>query len=123
MTNEINDDVVLRLPVRKSKISSVEGGIARIHSSHMDMFEEDEEHRVVLKKEKNDIVVILVGDRLAPKDTITLRSGDMDDLEVEEGDIIEIEPYHKLTDDLKERWEKFISRFRKNDEEEDEGGE
>jgi hypothetical protein len=123
MTNENDEEVVLKLPVRKSMISSVEGGIARIHSSHMDMFEEDEEHRVVLRNDKKDIVVILVSDRLAPKDTITLRTGDMEDLDVDEGDIIEIEPYHKLTDELKERWTKFISRFKKSEEEEDEGGE
>ena len=47
----------------------------------------------------------------------------MEDLDVEEGDVIDIEPYHKLTDELKERWDKFISRFKKSDEDEDEGGE
>lgn len=121
MAKDNDEDVVLRLPVRKSRISSVEGGIARIHSSHMDIFEDDEEHRVVLKHEKKDIVVVLVSDRLAPKDTITLRGGDMEDLEIEEGDLVEIEPYHKLTDELKETWDKFISRFKRKDEEE-EGG-
>ncbi len=121
MAKDNDEDVVLRLPVRKSRISSVEGGIARIHSSHMDIFEDDEEHRVVLKHEKKDIVVVLVSDRLAPKDTITLRGGDMEDLKIEEGDLVEIEPYHKLTDELKETWDKFISRFKRNDEEE-EGG-
>jgi hypothetical protein len=121
LAKDNDEDVVLRLPVRKSRISSVEGGIARIHSSHMDIFEEEEEHRVVLKHEKKDIVVILVSDRLAPKDTITLRGGDMEDLEIEEGDLVEIEPYHKLTDELKETWDKFISRFKRKDEEE-EGG-
>jgi hypothetical protein len=119
---ENDEEVVLKLPVRKSKISSVEGGIARIHSSHMDVFdEEDEEHMVVLKFGKKDLVVKIVSDRLAPTDTITLRSGDMESLEVKEGDIIEIEPYHKLTDELKEKWDKFISRFKRKDEEE-EGG-
>jgi hypothetical protein len=118
LANEIDDRIVLKLPVRKSKISSVEGGIARLHSSHMEMFEDDEEHRVVLKHEKKDIVVILVSDNIAPKGVITLRSGDMEDLGIEEGDIVEIEPYHKLTDELKETWEKFISRFKKKEEEE-----
>jgi hypothetical protein len=88
----------------------------------MDVFdEEDEEHMVVLKFGKKDLVVKIVSDRLAPTDTITLRSGDMESLEVKEGDIIEIEPYHKLTDELKEKWDKFISRFKRKDEEE-EGG-
>lgn len=121
MTDDIDEDVVLRLPVRKSKISSVEGGIARVHSSHMDIFEDDEEHRVVLKHGKKDIVVILVSDRLAPKDSITLRSGDMEDLDIDEGEMIDIEPYHKLTDELKETWNKFIAKFKRKDEEE-EGG-
>jgi hypothetical protein len=117
--NDDDDDVILKLPVRKSMISSVEGGIARLHSSHMDVFEdENEEHMVVLRHEKKNIVVRIVSDRLAPKDTITLRSGDMDDLDVKEGDMIEIEPYHKLTDELKETWNKFISRFKRKDEEE-----
>lgn len=119
MGYENDDEVVLKLPVRKSKISSVEGGIARIHSSHMEVFEEeDEDHMVVLKHGKKDLVVRIVSDRLAPRDTITLRSGDMEDLDVTEGDIVDVEPYHKLTDELKEKWNKFISRFKKKDEEE-----
>lgn len=122
MGNENDEDVVLRLPVRKSKISSVESGIARLHSSHMDVFEEENEGQmVVLRHDKKDLVVKIVSDRLAPKDTITLRSGDMEKLDVREGDTIEVEPYHKLTDELKERWNKFISRFKRKDEEE-EGG-
>lgn len=122
MVNDNDEHIVLRLPVRKSKIFSIESGIARIHSSHMDMFEDEEEHRVVLKHEKKDIVVILLSDRLAPKDTITLRAGDMEDLEIHEGDVVEIEPYHKLTDELKETWDRFISRFKRKGEEEEEGG-
>ena len=122
MGYENDEEVVLKLPVRKSKIFSVEGGIARIHSSHMDVFDEDDEdHMVVLKHGTKDLVVRIVSDRLAPKETITLRSGDMEHLEVKEGDIVEVGPYHKLTDELKDKWEKFISRFKRKDEE-DEGG-
>jgi hypothetical protein len=89
----------------------------------MEMLPEDEEHMVVLRYEKKSIVVKLVADRLAQKDVVTLRSGDMDSLGVNEGDEISIEPYHKIKDELKESWKKFVSRFKKKKDEEEEGGE
>jgi len=119
LEHEKDEDVIISLPVRKSKISSVEGGIARLHFSHMKMFEEDDQHMVVLKNGKKDKVVRIVSDRLAPKNVIILRAGDMEDLELEDGDIVDIEPYHKLTDELKETWQKFVSRFKKSDEDEE----
>ena len=121
MENERDEEVIISLPVKKSKISSVEGGIARLHSSHMEMFEEEEKHMVILKHGKKDKVVHIVSDRLAQKNVIILRSGDMEDLDVEEGDMVDIEPYHKLTDELKDTWNKFVSRFRKKEQEEEEG--
>ena len=104
------------LPVRQSSISSVESGIARIHDSHMDMFEGDEHPMGVISHEKNRIVVKIVADRLAPEGYITLRSKDIEDLEVEEGEEVILEPYSKMTEDLKASWKKFTSRFKKDEE-------
>jgi hypothetical protein len=109
------EEIQVSLPVRQSSISSVESGIARIHESHMDMFEGDEHPMGVISHEKNSIVVKIVGDRLAPEGFITLRSKDMDDLEVDEGEEVTIEPYSKMTDELKASWKKFKSRFKKDE--------
>jgi len=116
------EDVIISLPVKKSRIASVDGGIARLHSSHMDMFEEDESNMVVVRYGKKDKVVRLVSDRFAPRNVIILRPGDMEDLDVNEGEMVDIEPYHKLKDELKETWHKFASRFKKKDEDEEEKG-
>jgi len=122
LEHEKDEDVIISLPVKKSRISSVDGGIARLHSSHMEMFEEDESHMVVVRYGKKDKVVHLVSDRFAEKNVIILRPGDMEDLEVDEGDMVDIEPYHKLKDELKETWQKFASRFKRKDEDEEEEG-
>jgi hypothetical protein len=118
LDKEKDEEVVIELPVHKSAISSVDKGIARLHSSHMDMFEEDEDHMVLISNEKKKIVVKLVSDRFARKDMIILRSGDMEDLDVREGDMVSIEPYHKMTDELKESWRKFVKKFKRGSEEE-----
>ena len=104
------------LPVRKSSISSVESGIARIHRSHMDMFEGNEHPMGVISYGKKRIVVKIVADRLAPEGYITLRSKDIEDLDVDEGEEVFLEPYSKLSDDLKASWKKFTSRFKKEEE-------
>lgn len=114
------EGIKVSMPVRKSSISSVEGGIARIHTSHMDMFEDDEHPMGVISHEKKSIVVKIVSDRLAPKGHITLRSGDIEELDVDEGEEVTLEPYSKLTDELKSSWKKFTSRFKKEEEEGDE---
>jgi len=122
LDKETDEEVAVTLPVHKSAISSVDKGIARLHSSHMDMFEEDEDRMVLLKNGKKKIVVKLVSDRFARKDMIILRSGDMDDLDVKEGDLVKIEPYHKMTDEIKESWKMFVKKFKREEEDEEEGG-
>ncbi|MGA1819421.1 MAG: hypothetical protein ACMUHU_00265 [Thermoplasmatota archaeon] len=122
MEKERDEDVIISLPVKKSRISSVDAGIARLHTSHMDMFEDDGSHMVVVRYGKKDKVVRLVSDRLAPKNVIILRQGDMEDLDVDEGDTVDIEPFHKLKDELKDTWKKFASRFRKKNEDQEEKG-
>ena len=108
------------LKVKKSAVSSIDSGVARIHKSHMDVFEDDEIEMVELRAGKKHKVVKLVADRLAKKGHVILREGDMEDLEVEDGDEVELHPYHKLSDDLKERWRKFKEKFRRDKEEDEE---
>lgn len=118
MDNTCDEEHMLTLKVKKSAISSVESGVARMHSSHLDCFEAEEEHEmVVIRNDKKTIVVKLVSDRLAPMDMIILREGDMEDLKIKEGDEVSIEPYHKLTDEIKGKWDKFVSRFKKDEDE------
>lgn len=121
MVNEKDEEVKISLPVRRSKISSVEEGIARLHSSHMEMFNEQETSMVLIRNGKKHSVVKIVGDRFAPENMIILRAGDMEHLDIDEGDMVDIEPYHKLTGELKEKWQKFVSRFKSNEKEEKEG--
>lgn len=111
----------ISLPVRKSAISSIESGLVRINISHMEMYEGNEHPIAVLSREKKRIVVKIVSDRLAPEGYITLRAKDMEHLDVKEGEEVVLQPYSDLTSDLKSSWQKFIKRFKKSDEEEEEG--
>ncbi|MEA3559226.1 MAG: hypothetical protein U9R75_08245 [Candidatus Thermoplasmatota archaeon] len=120
MEKNEEEGLAITLKVKQSKISSVGSGVARMHSSHLDCFEETDHDMVVIKKEGRSIVVKLVSDRLAQQNVLIMREGDMEDLKVKEGDEVTIEPYHKITKEIKERWDKFISRFKKNEEEENE---
>ncbi|MBN1539545.1 MAG: hypothetical protein JW939_05320 [Candidatus Thermoplasmatota archaeon] len=119
--NETDSDETqhLTLKVVKSAIGSVDSGVARIHASHLDSFENDDMELVELRAGKKQKVVRLVSDRFAKKDHVVLREGDMEDLEVEEEDEVELYPYKKLSEDLKENWQKLRDRFRKKDEEEE----
>ncbi len=106
------------MKVKKSAISSVGSGVARMHSSHLDVFDEEKEHEMIsISSAERSIVAKLVSDRLAPRDVIILREGDMDELKIEEGDEVTIEPYQKMTDEIKGKWNKFVSRFKKEEEE------
>jgi hypothetical protein len=122
MTDNDEESMKISLPVRKSAVSSVESGLARINKSHMDMFGEEEHPMAVLSNEKKKVVVKIVADRLAPDNYITLRSKDMEHLDVEEGDMVVLEPYSKLTSELKSSWKKFMGRFKKKEEEEEGDG-
>jgi hypothetical protein len=108
------------LKVQKSAIGSIDSGIARINSTYLKSFEKEEIGMVELRAGKKKKVVRLSSDRLVPRGKVVLREGDIEDLEVDEGDEIEIHPYHKLTDDLKEKWEKFKNRLKKKKDEEEE---
>ena len=117
--DEIPDEnMKVSLPVRMSAISSVESGLARIHISHMEMFEGHEHPMAVISKDKKRVVVKIVADRLALEGFITLRNKDMESLGIKESDVVDLEPYSKLTDELKVSWNKFKDRFKKKDEEE-----
>mgnify|MGYP005872175049 CR=1 FL=1 len=82
MDKTCDEEHILKLKVKTSAVSSGESGVARMHSSHLDCFDDEVEHEmVVLKSEENTKVVKLVSDKLAPINTITLREGDQGQME------------------------------------------
>ncbi|MGA1848642.1 MAG: hypothetical protein ACMUHB_04800 [Thermoplasmatota archaeon] len=120
--NKINNEEehFVTLKVHKSAIGSIDSGIVRINSTYLRSFEEEDIDMVELRAGKKKKVVRLASDRLVPRGKVVLREGDMEDLEVEEGDDLEIHPYHKLSDELKEKWAKFKDRLKRKNNEEDE---
>lgn len=118
-----DEDNSVNLKVHLSKVDSFDSGIARIHSSHMDDFDQDEIEMVELRAGKKQKVVKLVSDKYAKIGRIVLREGDMEDLEIKDGDEVELRPYQTFSEDLKESWKKFKDKFRKDDdtEEKEEG--
>lgn len=117
--NETEEQFVT-LKVAASAISSIDSGVARIHESYLNDFEEGEMDLVELRANEKKKVVKLVADKLAKKNVVVLREGDMEFLEVKEDDDVEIHPYHTLGEDLKASWKKFRDRLTgKHEEEED----
>lgn len=114
------DIEALKLQVYQSSIGSVGSGIARMNSIHLEIFGDDPPQLVLVRSEEKEKTVKLVSDRLAEKGKIILRKDDMVDLNLKDGDEVEILPYTKLSDDLKNKWDHFKERFRKDDEEEEE---
>jgi hypothetical protein len=118
--DEANEEEGITFKVKKSKIGSVDSGIARIHSSYLEDIELSDEHLVSIKSEEGGITAKLVSDRLAEKGFIVLRSADIDDLKVDEGSEVTLEPYVTVKDEMKDLWEKFKARFKSDDDEEEE---
>ena len=117
-----DEEHFVTLKVHRSAVSSIDSGVARVNTSHLDCFENDEIEMVELRAGKKHKVVKLVSDKLARKGYVVLRKGDMEDLEVDEEDEVEIHLYHTLKEDLKESWQKFKERIRRHKDEEEEEG-
>jgi hypothetical protein len=120
LENDEQKELAIKLKVVQSKIKSVGAGVGRIHSSHLSELGDEAPELIVVRSEEHKKVVKLVSDRLAPDDGIVLREDDIEDLKVGEGDMVTIEPYSSISDDVKELWKKMKDKFKKKDEEEEE---
>lgn len=116
--NEEEERESISLKVVSSSIESVDSGIARIHSTYLDEIDLGEKNLVTLRSENGIVTAKLVSDKLATKGAVVLREGDMKRLQVEEGDMIEMEPYSSVKDDIKDLWVKFKNRFKEETDEE-----
>jgi 4-hydroxy-3-methylbut-2-enyl diphosphate reductase IspH len=75
---------------------------------------------IVVKAEEHKKVLKLVSDRFAEKGKIVLREDDMESLDLEAGDEVDIIPYTTMRSEIKEKWESFKERFKKEEDEEKE---
>ncbi|MGA1821562.1 MAG: hypothetical protein ACMUIG_03445 [Thermoplasmatota archaeon] len=105
----------ITLKVRKSAISSVEKGIARINSSYAELLGEEKHRTVTLSNGKKKIVVRLIADRFVPEGYIVLREGDMENLDVSAEEDVELTPYHTLSEDIKANWIKLKDKIRRKE--------
>ena len=120
MEKECNsEEHQVTLKVAKSSIGSVDSGVARMNSSHLSCFGDEPPEMVTVSFGKKKKVLHLVADRLAKKDRLIMREGDMEDLKVDEDDEVIIEPYTTLSEDMSASWKKFKNRFKKNDDDEE----
>lgn len=114
------EEDALTLKVAKSSIKSVGSGIARMNEKHLKEFDGDIPEMIVVKAEEHKKVLKLVSDRFADKGKIVLREDDMEDLDLDAGDEVDIMPYVTLKSEIKEKWDSFKERFKKEEEEEEE---
>ena len=120
--SEEDMELSIELSVRKSALSPVGTGIGRINSSYLEDMDDEAIKMISVSCGKRKIAVKLVTDRLAEKGFIILREGDMKALGAKEGDLVVVSPYKALTEDMKESWKKFLLRFKREGDEDEEGG-
>lgn len=119
MNKEIEEEKVT-LNVVASRISGVDSGIARVHESYLKDLDKEDQNLVMVRSGEKEISLRLVSDSRAPKGSVVLRQGDMEDLVVSEGDTVDLLPYSTLKAEMKEAWEKLKNRFKKDEEQEKE---
>jgi hypothetical protein len=97
----------IELIVRKSPISG--SGIARVHSSIIDLPEFNEGKVALIEKEKNHRVLRLVADSMMMKGRISIRQKDMDKLKVKEGEKVKMLPVKGVGDHISKRF-RFLKK-------------
>jgi hypothetical protein len=121
MNNKVKEDIdSISLKVAMSKIGAVDHGIARINSKYLKDADLGDKNLVTLRSEDSSVTVRLVSDEIANEGVVSLREGDMEKLDVKEGDNIQMEPYTTVLEDTKEMWGRIKERFKKEEKEEEE---
>jgi len=114
------------LKVRESDIKRV--GVVRVNDEVLKKLGVEEGERVVITREELMILRKAYGDKSVKKDEIFLRPTAREELGVNEGDIVKVEDYETLGEDIKEKlgdvkekigkgYSKLKERFRTQEEE------
>jgi antitoxin component of MazEF toxin-antitoxin module len=79
------------------------GGSVRVHDSVLTKLGCEAKDQIVLMKDEKKILRTIFADALVAKNTVVLRTKAMKDLDVKDGDEIELQPNKKILENLKEK--------------------
>lgn len=101
MNKEVDEHISLDLKVRKSDIERV--GIARVNDKVLSKLQVEEGERVVITKDEQSILRKAFGDEAVKEDEIFLRPTSREELDVKEGDVVKVEDYETVGEEIKEK--------------------
>ncbi len=95
------ESISFDLKVRKSDIERV--GVARINDKTLTKLGVEEGERVVISKGEQSIIRKAFGDEAVKEDEIFIRPKGKEELDVEAGDIVKVEDFETIGEELKEK--------------------
>lgn len=101
MNKEEDKHISLDLKVRKSDIQRV--GLVRISDKTISKLEIEEGDRVIITKDDVSILRKAYGDSGLKNDEIFIRPTGRKQLKIKDGDIVKVEDYETIGEDIKER--------------------
>jgi len=127
MRKEVDEHISLDLKVRKSDVQRV--GLVRVSDKTISNLGIEEGDRVIITKNEVSILRKAYGDSGLNNDEIYIRPTGRKQLNVKEGDIVKVEDYETIGEEIKERLgdigdkigesvDKLKERFKKEKEEE-----
>jgi len=127
MRKEVDEHISLDLKVRKSDVQRV--GLVRVSDKTISKLGIEEGDRVIITKNEVSILRKAYGDSGLNNDEIYIRPTGIKQLNVKEGDIVKLEDYETIGEEIKERLgdigdkigesvDKLKERFKKEKEEE-----
>lgn len=101
MRKEEDEHISLDLKVRKSDVQRV--GLVRVSDKTISKLEIEEGDRVIITKDDVSILRKAYGDSGLKNDEIFIRSTGRKQLDVKDGDIVKVEDYETIGEEIKER--------------------
>ena len=95
------EQISFDLKVRNSDIERV--GIVRINDKTLTKLGVEEGERVVISKGEKSIIRKAFGDEAVKKDEIFIRSKGREELDIEPGDIVKVEDFETIGEEVKEK--------------------
>ena len=96
-----DESIYIDLKVRKSDIERV--GVVRMNDKTLTKLEVKEGERVVISKGEQSILRKAFGDAAVNEDEIFIRPAGREELDVEDGDIVKVQDFETISEDIKEK--------------------
>lgn len=100
MNNEEKKDIILEMKVRKSDIER--SGLVRMNDNTLSKLGVDEDKRITISTDEKTLIRKAIADSSVKKNEIFLRPDEREQLDVDEDDIVLVEDYDTISEEVKE---------------------